>query len=39
VGERRDQELLVIWKRNGAIESRVASLCRFVPLRGEEGWR
>jgi protein-L-isoaspartate(D-aspartate) O-methyltransferase len=39
VGERRDQELRVIWKRNGAIESRVASLCRFVPLRGEEGWR
>ena len=39
VGQRIDQELLLICKRNGAIESRVASLCRFVPLRGEEGWR
>ncbi|MBZ5576537.1 MAG: protein-L-isoaspartate(D-aspartate) O-methyltransferase [Acidobacteriia bacterium] len=39
VGERLDQELRVISKRNGVIQSRVASLCRFVPLRGQEGWR
>jgi protein-L-isoaspartate(D-aspartate) O-methyltransferase len=38
VGERSDQELRVIQKYNGQIESRVATLCRFVPLRGGEGW-
>ena len=38
VGERRDQELRVIQKQNGQTESRVATLCRFVPLRGDEGW-
>jgi protein-L-isoaspartate(D-aspartate) O-methyltransferase len=39
VGERSDQELRVIRKRDGQIETRVATLCRFVPLRGGEGWR
>jgi protein-L-isoaspartate(D-aspartate) O-methyltransferase len=39
VGERSDQELRIIQKRNGHTESRVATLCRFVPLRGGEGWR
>lgn len=39
VGERTDQDLRVLWKRNGQIESRSATACRFVPLRGEEGWR
>jgi len=39
VGERGDQELRVVWKRNGRIESRSATACRFVLLRGEEGWR
>ena len=39
VGERSDQELRVIWKRNSRLESRSAAACRFVPLRGEEGWR
>jgi len=39
VGPRADQDLRVIWKRNGRIESRSATACRFVPLRGEEGWR
>lgn len=39
VGERIDQDLRVIWKRNGRLESRSATGCRFVPLRGEEGWR
>ena len=39
VGELSDQELRVIRKREGQIETRVATLCRFVPLRGIEGWR
>jgi protein-L-isoaspartate(D-aspartate) O-methyltransferase len=39
VGERSDQELRIIQKRNGQIESRVATFCRFVPLRGGEGWQ
>lgn len=39
VGSRDDQELRVITKRDGRIESRTATLCRFVPLRGGEGWR
>ena len=39
VGERADQELRVIWKRDGRFVSRSAVPCRFVPLRGEEGWR
>ena len=39
VGERSDQDLRVLWKRNGRIEARSATACRFVPLRGEEGWR
>lgn len=39
VGERGDQELRVVWKRNGRLETRGSTPCRFVPLRGEEGWR
>ena len=39
VGEFEDQELRVVSKRDGRIESRVATSCRFVPLRGGEGWR
>jgi protein-L-isoaspartate(D-aspartate) O-methyltransferase len=38
VGTRDDQELRVISKYEGRIEFRVATLCRFVPLRGGEGW-
>lgn len=38
VGSRDDQELLVIVKRSGQMESQVATHCRFVPLRGGEGW-
>lgn len=38
VGDRVDQELRVVQKRGGQIESRVATLCRFVPLRGGGGW-
>ena len=39
VGQFEDQELRVIQKRGGSIETRIATLCRFVPLRGGEGWR
>ena len=39
VGERDDQELRVVSKEGGRIDYRVATLCRFVPLRGGEGWR
>ncbi len=39
VGTRADQDLRVIWKHEGRLESRVATACRFVPLRGGEGWR
>jgi protein-L-isoaspartate(D-aspartate) O-methyltransferase len=39
VGERDDQELRVIFKRGGRTDYRVATMCRFVPLRGGEGWR
>ncbi len=39
VGEREDQELRVIWKERGRIDYRVPTLCRFVPLRGGEGWQ
>jgi protein-L-isoaspartate(D-aspartate) O-methyltransferase len=39
VGGKRDQELRVIVKSDGAIHERVATSCRFVPLRGAGGWR
>ena len=38
VGSFDEQELRVGWKRAGRIEWRVATQCRFVPLRGGEGW-
>jgi protein-L-isoaspartate(D-aspartate) O-methyltransferase len=38
VGGRRDQELRVIAKSEGVIHERVATFCRFVPLRGDAGW-
>jgi protein-L-isoaspartate(D-aspartate) O-methyltransferase len=38
VGSRDDQELRVISKQGGRIDFRVVTLCRFVPLRGGEGW-
>ncbi|HEY1497393.1 MAG TPA: protein-L-isoaspartate(D-aspartate) O-methyltransferase [Candidatus Solibacter sp.] len=38
VGDRKDQELRVLRKRGGRVEQSVATLCRFVPLRGGEGW-
>lgn len=39
VGELEDQELRVVQRRGGRTECRIATLCRFVPLRGGEGWR
>jgi protein-L-isoaspartate(D-aspartate) O-methyltransferase len=38
VGSRDDQELLVVRKQQGRLDRRIATLCRFVPLRGGEGW-
>jgi protein-L-isoaspartate(D-aspartate) O-methyltransferase len=38
VGDYGDQELRVVSKQHGRIDYRVAVLCRFVPLRGGEGW-
>lgn len=39
VGSLWDQELRLVTKREGKIESRVVTYCRFVPLRGGEGWK
>jgi protein-L-isoaspartate(D-aspartate) O-methyltransferase len=39
VGEFDDQELRFLRKRDGRTESRIATPCRFVPLRGGEGWQ
>ena len=39
VGDRQDQELRVIVKSGGVTHERVAIFCRFVPLRGDGGWR
>lgn len=38
VGSLTDQELRVIVKSEGRVSARVAAFCRFVPLRGGEGW-
>ena len=38
VGGIGDQELRVVVKSEGRVSSRVAAYCRFVPLRGHEGW-
>jgi len=39
VGDWLDQELRVITRQGARLDSRVATFCRFVPLRGGEGWR
>ena len=39
VGAMADQELRVIEKSGGRMDERVATFCRFVPLRGDGGWR
>ncbi len=38
VGTREDQSLMLVTKRGGVVEQRVIGECRFVPLRGNEGW-
>lgn len=38
IGDRDEQELRVVWKSHGRIDYRVSTHCRFVPLRGGEGW-
>lgn len=39
VGAIDDQELRVLTMRGGHVDCRVPTLCRFVPLRGGEGWQ
>lgn len=39
VGSRKDQELVILTKQGAETKSHVATQCRFVPLRGTEGWR
>jgi len=39
VGTRKDQSLMIVTKKKGATDSRAVTQCRFVPLRGAEGWR
>jgi len=39
VGAMFDQELRVIAKSGGEVQERVATFCRFVPLRGDQGWQ
>jgi len=39
VGTRRDQSLVIVTKKDGRVESKVDGECRFVLLRGDEGWR
>lgn len=39
VGDSLDQELRVIVKEAGKLRTRVPTHCRFVPLRGHQGWQ
>ncbi|HTT66183.1 MAG TPA: protein-L-isoaspartate(D-aspartate) O-methyltransferase [Bryobacteraceae bacterium] len=39
VGDLWDQELRLVVKSEGIIRERIATFCRFVPLRGGAGWR
>ena len=39
VGDYQDQELRVIVKEAGQLRTRVSTHCRFVPLRGHQGWQ
>ena len=39
VGDRLDQELRLIVKSEGVTHEHIATFCRFVPLRGGEGWQ
>lgn len=39
VGAREEQDLLLVTKKKGTTTTRRVAMCRFVPLRGSEGWR
>jgi protein-L-isoaspartate(D-aspartate) O-methyltransferase len=39
VGSYEDQELRIIEKNGGRLSSRLVTLCRFVPLLCEQGWK
>ncbi|HTM48678.1 MAG TPA: protein-L-isoaspartate(D-aspartate) O-methyltransferase [Bryobacteraceae bacterium] len=39
VGTRQDQSLMIITRKRVGKKTRVGTQCRFVPLRGAEGWR
>ena len=39
VGGLADQDLKVVTRREGRTKTRIATTCRFVPLRGAYGWR
>ncbi len=39
VGHLLDQELRLVVKKDGRVDYSVATFCRFVPLRGDQGWR
>jgi protein-L-isoaspartate(D-aspartate) O-methyltransferase len=39
VGSLEDQELRVLIRAGERVETRVATYCRFVPLRGGQGWQ
>ena len=39
VGDRHNQELLMLHKRLGQLTTRTINECRFVPLVGKEGWK
>lgn len=39
VGDRDEQELTVMTRSAGRLSCRVETLCRFVPLLGEQGWQ
>jgi len=39
VGSQENQELFLVRKEGGEIQSRVLFDCRFVPLRGQHGWK
>ena len=39
VGSSLDQELQVLTRQGRRIDTRVSTGCRFVPLRGGQGWR
>lgn len=39
VGSTQDQEMRLIRKKQGKIQSRTITYCRFVPLHGARGWK